>query len=286
MPEDFLNQNVIHEGPIAYIGKELEERKYSDFKKKPEEKFVGNTGWAGLTGKCWLTALAPAEQGQEGALKVRFVQAAAVNENTKDRYQVDVTGAALTAAPGETVSSMMNVFSGAKKLSALQQYETQWGVPHFDLAVDFGWFYFLTKPFFLALNFLYGLTGNFGIAIIIFTCCLRVLVFPLANTSYKSFAKMRKVSPEMYTLRHQYKDDKQKLQEELVKLYQRHNVNPMAGCLPIIECRFRFFALYKVLSNTIEMRHAVLRLDTRFVGDGRQYCSTLSALFHGHRRIS
>jgi YidC/Oxa1 family membrane protein insertase len=255
VPEDFLNQGVIHEGPIAYVGEKLEERKYADFKKKPEESFSATQGWTGLTGKYWLTAIAPAVQGTENS-KYRFINSPAINDKTKDRYQVDITGSAQKVAPGKEISSKYNVFSGAKKVSALQDYEKAWGIPHFDLAVDFGWFYFLTKPFFLAINFLYGLTGNFGIAIIIFTCFLRILVFPLANTSYKSFAKMRMVSPEMYNLRHQYKDDKQKLQEELVKLYQKHNVNPMAGCLPVIVQIPIFFALYKVLSNTIEMRHA------------------------------
>lgn len=255
LPEDFLNQGVVHEGPIAYIGDKLEERDYSAFKKKPEEVFSAAEGWAGITGKYWLTAIAPAAQGLD-MTKFRFISSPAINESTKDRYQVDLTGVAQTLAAGQEISSRVYVFSGAKKLSALQSYEKNWGIPHFDLAVDFGWFYFLTKPFFIALNFLYGLTGNFGIAIIIFTCCLRILVFPLANTSYKSFAKMRMVSPEMYNIRHQYKDDKPKLQEELVKLYQKHNVNPMAGCLPILVQIPIFFALYKVLSNTIEMRHA------------------------------
>ncbi len=257
LPEDFLNQGAVHEGPIAYVGDKLEERKYANFKKKPEENFAGNKGWAGLTGKYWLTALAPAQQdGADGSLKVRFINSPAISDKTKDRYQVDVTGGPLVAAQGKDVSSKINVFSGAKKLAALQDYQDKWGIPHFDLAVDFGWYYFLTKPFFLIINFLYHLTGNFGIAIIIFTCALRVLVFPLANTSYKSFAKMRMVSPEMYDIRHKYKEDKQKMQEELVKLYQKHNVNPMAGCLPIVVQIPIFFALYKVLSNTIEMRHA------------------------------
>lgn len=254
LPEDFLNLGVIHEGPIAYIGEKLEERKYSGFKKKPEESFTAQKGWIGLTGKYWLTAFAPAGQNED--TKFRFVMSPAINEKTKDRYQTDVIGAARSIANGESVSYKINAYSGAKKLSLLQKYQEQWGIPHFDLAVDFGWFYFLTKPFFLILNFLYHLTGNFGIAIIIFTCCLRILVFPLANTSYRSFAKLRQVSPEMYNLRHQYKDDKQKLQEELVKLYQKHNVNPAAGCVPILVQIPIFFALYKVLSNTIEMRHA------------------------------
>lgn len=254
LPEDFANTGIIHEGPIGYIGEKLHEKDYKDFKKRPEENMNGSSGWVGLTSKYWLTAIAPA--GQEAESKFRFVSSPAINEKTKDRFQADFTGAAQEVAPGAETTYAVNVFSGPKKLKLLEKYEDEWAVPHFDLAVDFGWFYFLTKPFFLALNFLYGLTGNFGIAIIIFTCVLRVFVFPLANTSYRSFAKLRQVSPEMYNLRHEYKDNKQKLQEELVKLYQKHNVNPAAGCLPILVQIPIFFALYKVLSNTIEMRHA------------------------------
>ena len=252
-PEDFYGRGVVHEGPIGYIGEDLHELSYKGFKKKPEQSFDGSTGWIGLTGKYWLTAIVP-PQGEEA--KFRFIMSPAISEKTKDRYQSDITGAGRDIAAGETVSYKINVFSGVKKLKALEAYQEKWNIPHFDLAVDFGWFYFLTKPFFLAINFLYGLTGNFGIAIILFTCCLRIFVFPLANISYRSFAKLRMVSPEMYNLRHEYKDDKQKLQEELVKLYQKHNVNPMAGCLPVIVQIPIFFALYKVLSNTIEMRHA------------------------------
>lgn len=254
LPEEFMNLGTVHEGPIAYLGEDLHEFKYKTFEKKPQETFNATTGWIGLTSKYWLTAIAPADQ--TGEKKFRFVSSQAINEQTKDRFQSDYTGAAVEVAAGATSSSTVHIFSGAKKLKLLEQYEDQWNIPHFDLAVDFGWFYFLTKPFFIALNWLYGLTGNFGIAIILFTCVLRVFVFPLANTSYKSFAKMRQVSPEMYNLRHQYKDNKQKLQEELVKLYQKHNVNPAAGCLPILVQIPIFFALYKVLSNTIEMRHA------------------------------
>ncbi len=254
LPEDFMNLGVIHEGPIGYLGESLEEFDYKDFKKKPEQNFSAANGWIGLTGKYWLTAIAPAAQGAE--TRYRFISTNPTGLKDKDRYQVDVTGPAVNVAAGAEGNYAINVYSGAKKLKLLEAYQEKWGIPHFDLAVDFGWFYFLTKPFFLAINFLYGLTGNFGIAIILFTCVLRIFVFPLANTSYKSFAKMRQVAPEMYDLRHKYKDDKQKLQQELVALYQRNNVNPAAGCLPILIQIPIFFALYKVLSNTIEMRHA------------------------------
>lgn len=254
LPEDFQNLGVIHEGPIAYIGKDLEERTYKKLAKKPDESFTAQSGWIGLTGKYWLTALAAADQTEE--TRFRFVLSPAVNKDTKDRYQSDITGPARIVDANGEGSYKVHLFAGPKKLKLLEEYQKSWGIPHFDLAVDFGWYYFLTKPFFLVLNWLYGLVGNFGIAIIIFTCCLRILIFPLANVSYRSFAKLRQVSPEMYTLRHEYKDDKAKLQQELVKLYQKHNVNPMAGCLPILVQIPIFFSLYKVLSNTIEMRHA------------------------------
>jgi YidC/Oxa1 family membrane protein insertase len=253
LPEDFQNLGVIHEGPIAYTGEKLQEETYKKLNKKKEERFEAKNGWIGLTGKYWLTALVPADQ---SGSRFRFVASPSVGPGVKDRYQVDLTGQPAEIAPGADASYKIYVFAGAKKLTLLEGYEKKWNLPHFDLAVDFGWFYFLTKPFFLIINFLFGLTGNFGIAIILFTCALRVLIFPLANTSYRSFAKLRQVSPEMYEIRHKYKDDKQKLQEELVKLYQKHNVNPMAGCLPIIVQIPIFFSLYKVLSNTIEMRHA------------------------------
>lgn len=254
IPTDLENRGVVHEGPIGYVGEKLEERSYKGLLKKPEETITANSGWIGITSKYWLTALIPGDMQTEN--RFRFVASPSISDQTKDRYQSDITGAAITVANGATATSTMHIYSGAKKLSLLSKYEKEWNIPHFDLAVDFGWFYFLTKPFLIALTFLYGLTGNFGVAIIIFTCILRVFVFPLANTSYRSFAKLRQVSPEMYTIRHQYKDDKQKLQQELVKLYQKHNVNPMAGCLPIIVQIPIFFALYKVLSNSIEMRHA------------------------------
>lgn len=254
LPEDFLNLGVIHEGPIAYVGEDLEERTYKKLEKNRNQSFTANTGWVGLTGKYWLTALASANQNE--TTRFRFILSPAVDEKTKDRYQADLTGAAREIAAGGEGTYAVHLFAGPKKLKLLETYEDQWGLPHFDLAVDFGWFYFLTKPFFLILNWLYGLVGNFGIAIIIFTCCLRLLIFPLANTSYRSFAALRKISPEMYDIRHKYKDDRAQLQQELVKLYQKNNVNPMAGCLPIIVQIPIFFSLYKVLSNTIEMRHA------------------------------
>lgn len=253
LPAEYFHRWIIHEGPIGYIGGELIEHKYDDIADKRQDAYDASTGWIGITEKYWLAALVPP---QDEAAKYRFTHTLPAVPGAKERYQVDITGAGRTVAAGETATYTTHSFIGAKKVSLLEGYEKEWDVAHFDLAVDFGLFYFLTRPFFFILNLFYGLVGNFGVAIIMFTVLLRICVFPLANTSFRSFAKMRQVSPQMYELREQYKDDKKKLQEELVKLYQREKVNPMAGCLPILVQIPIFFALFKVLSNTIEMRHA------------------------------
>ncbi len=253
LPEEYFNRWIIHEGPIGYLGEELYERKYKNLEERPREQISAEQGWIGITEKYWLTALVP---GQRETTNFRFAYTPPPTPIAKERYQTDMLGAQRVILPGEQAGATTHFFAGAKKVKLLEEYEQKWNVPHFDLAVDFGIFYFLTRPFFWCLNLFYGWVGNFGIAIIMFTVVLRIAVFPLANTSYRSFAKLRQVSPQMYELREKYKDDKAKLQQELVKLYQEEKVNPMAGCLPILVQIPIFFALFKVLSNTIEMRHA------------------------------
>ncbi len=253
IPKEFMNRFIVHEGPIAFIGDELFEETYGKMSKNPVFKKSASQGWVGLTTKDWHTALIPEQSTDK---KFRMVYTKGVVKQIKDLYQADVTGAAVVAQAGESKQSVMNVYAGAKKFDLLKKYQSQLNVPNFDLAVDFGIFFFLTKPFFYVINFFYGLVGNFGIAIILFTIVLRVCVYPLANTSFKSFANMRKIAPQMHDLREKYKDDKQQMQKELVKLYQKEKVNPMAGCLPILVQIPIFFSLFKVLSNTIEMRHA------------------------------
>ncbi|CAG0895986.1 unnamed protein product [Cyprideis torosa] len=253
IPEGFMGRYVVHEGPIGYFGDELYEETYGKMDKEPLIVKTASKGWIGLTTKNWHTALIP-EQGTEN--KFRLVYTKGASEKVKDLYQSDITGTVLTAQAGEMAEAKVNIYAGAKKLSLLNKYEKQLNVPHFDLAVDFGIFYFLTRPFFFIINFFYGYVGNFGIAIILFTIVLRICVYPLANTSFKSFANMRKIGPQMTELREKYKDDKQAMQQELVKLYQKEKVNPMAGCLPMLVQIPIFFSLFKVLSNTIEMRHA------------------------------
>lgn len=253
LPEDFEGRYIVHEGPMGYFGDEFIEKDYGKMKKEPKVEQSATGGWVALSTKNWLTALVP-DQAQQSKFRMTYTKG--ITDNIKDRYQSDVMGAAMIAPAGGMIESKINFVAGAKKLKLLEKYEKEWNIPHFDLAVDFGIFYFLTKPFFFIINFFYGFVGNFGLAIILFTVCLRICVFPLANTSFKSFAKMRQLGPQMGELKDKYADDKQKLQQELVKLYQKEKVNPMAGCLPILVQIPIFFSLFKVLSNTIEMRHA------------------------------
>jgi YidC/Oxa1 family membrane protein insertase len=173
-----------------------------------------------------------------------------------DRYQIDALGPPLTVQPGQTVEVTDRLFAGAKKVTLLDAYGERYGIPLFDRAVDFGWFYFLTKPIFQVLHFLHNLVGNYGIAILLLTLLVKALFFPLANKSYKAMSQMKKLQPEMVRLREQHGDDKAKMQQELMALYKREKVNPVSGCLPILIQIPVFFCLYKVLFVTIEMRHA------------------------------
>ncbi len=253
VPKNTEGRFILHEGPIGYIGEDLLEISYKKLKKEPLQTRQASQGWIGITDKYWLTSLIPA-QGQ--AAKYRFNYVPSKVNPKKGRYQVDFLGDAVKLAPGGRGESSSHLFAGAKKVLKLEDYEEKLGIPHFDLAVDFGMFYFMTKPFFYCLHFLGEHIGNLGIAIIILTFFLRMAVFPLTSASYRSFAKMKKVSPQITELREKHGDDKQALQQELMKMYEREGVNPMAGCFPIIIQIPIFFAFYKVLFATIEVRHA------------------------------
>lgn len=247
---------LAHEGPIGYIGDALYEIDYKELRGGEARSMQAVRGWAGLTDKYWLTALLPTPD--QGAQYRFSYDGPAKPENVREegRYQIDYTGPAAKLAPGASGENISRLYAGAKEVLVLEDYSEALGAPRLDLAVNFGWFWFLSKPFFYALHFLNEHIGNMGLAIILLTIAIRSSVFPLTNTSYKSFAKMKKVSPQIMELRKSYGEDKQKLQEELVKLYQREGVNPMAGCFPILLQIPIFFALYKVLYVTIEMRHA------------------------------
>ena len=240
---------ILHEGLIGELGGGLQEVKYSALKTDHPDEFSSTGGWMGFTDKYWLTALIPP---QSDAIKAQFRHTV---DGGVDRYQTDYLGAPVAIAPGGTGTVSTRFFGGAKEVNLLDGYADS-GIPRFDRAIDFGWFYFLTTPIFLALQFLAGVLGNFGLAILLFTFCVKLLFFPLANKSYRAMSKMKLLQPQMQKLREQYPDDKAKQQTEIMALYKRVGANPLAGCLPIVIQIPVFFSLYKVLFVTIEMRHA------------------------------
>ena len=241
---------ILHEGPIGVLGGQLEEIDYDDLQEDGAIELPSTGGWLGITDKYWLAALIP---DQDRELRATFRHHLA---DGQDRYQVDYLHPPVTVAPGETVEASERLFAGAKEVELLDRYSEAYGIPLFDRAVDFGWFYFLTKPLFHVLHFFYGLAGNYGVAILLLTLLVKLLFYPLANKSYRAMSKMKKLQPEMMRLREQFGDDKMRMNQELMALYKKEQVNPMSGCLPIIVQIPVFFALYKVLFVSIEMRHA------------------------------
>jgi YidC/Oxa1 family membrane protein insertase len=255
----------LHKGPIGVFNGTLHEMGYSDVKSgakhpKPGEAagtaFQGTNlgGWAGITGKYWLAALIPS-QGTEMIGAYRYLDGP--NDSKSGAYQVDyMTAKPVEAAPGATASTTLHVFAGAKVLHTLSAYETRYRIPLFERAIDFGWFYFLTKPIFEALDFLAGVFGNMGVAIIVFTIGIKIILFPLVAKSYRSMGKMRTIAPKVKALRDRYKDDQVQQQKETMALYKAEGVNPAAGCLPMLPQIPIFFSLYKVIFISIGMRHA------------------------------
>ena len=232
-----------HEGPISFLNGSLKEIAYKDLTDRPAGG-VDARGWLGITDKYWLTAFAPYEDIRSD---VRGMDA---------RAQVSFKQRGILIAPGETKELRTRVFVGAKVLDVLDSYEVSQKIEHFDLAVDFGWFYFLTKPTFYVISWLKEWTGGFGAAILLFTVLLKLLFFPLANRSYRSMNRMKMLAPELEKLKARYKDDSQRMSQEVMALYKREKINPISGCLPMFLQFPFFFALYKVLSISIEMRHA------------------------------
>ncbi|MEW5729526.1 MAG: membrane protein insertase YidC [Pseudomonadota bacterium] len=241
---------ILHEGPLGVLGGTLKEVDYDELAKDGviREKTTG--GWLGITDKYWLTALIPT---QKEEVTGRFVHQ---RTDTGDRYQVDFTGGPRVAEPGQSIEAGFNLFAGAKEVSLLDAYAEKYGVERFDLAIDFGWFYFLTKPFFYLLTMLNGMLGNMGLAILALTVVIKAIMFPLANKSYVAMTKMKKLQPQIQAMQQRYGDDKMRMQQEMMALYKREKVNPVSGCLPILIQIPVFFALYKVLFVAIEMRHA------------------------------
>jgi YidC/Oxa1 family membrane protein insertase len=241
---------ILHEGLLGVFNNTLEEIDYSDLVEDGPQQFESTGGWLGITDKYWLAALVP-DQAQ--TVQARFLHSA---PNGQDKYQSDYLYQTMTVPAGGELEITSRLFAGAKEAKLLDAYRDNLGIPRFDRAVDFGWFYFLTKPFFYALHYFAEVLGNFGLSILMLTVLVKLAFFPLANKSYKAMAKMRKVQPEMLELRERYGDDKQKLNQEMMALYKREGANPVSGCLPVVIQIPVFFALYKVLFVTIEMRHA------------------------------
>ncbi|MGG5810446.1 membrane protein insertase YidC [Falsiroseomonas sp. CW058] len=249
---------ILHEGFVGVLDGRLVEWTYKDAKSEAEKRrgaaFETESagGWAGFTDKYWLAALTPVDQSTRVRTAYRHV-----GDGGQDRWQVDMAApAALTVAPGGEGALATRLYAGSKEVSLLDGYSDRYGIADFDKAIDFGWFYFLTKPFFHVLHFLGTATGNFGVAILLFTLGLKILFFPLANKAYKSMARMKTMAPKMTEIRERYKDDPAKAQQEMMALYRTEKINPASGCLPILIQIPVFFALYKVLFVTIEMRHA------------------------------
>ncbi len=252
LPEEYNAR--MHEGPIGYLDGKLTEIAYKKMMKNFDRQDISaSSGWIGISEEYWFTGLIPAA-GE--TVKYSFLHMPPPTSEGRHRFQVDAVGQGRAIAPGETVTASTRVFTGAKEVKQLEAYEKSLQIPHFDLVVDFGIYYFMTKPLFGILHYFYGLVGNIGVAIIMLTVLVRTLVFPLANISYRAFAQLRKVAPQMKELREKYGNDKVQMQQELVKLYEKENVNPMAGCLPMLVQIPIFFALYKVMIITIELRHA------------------------------
>lgn len=246
---------LFHEGFIGVFGERgLKEVNYDGVSDEPNRTIshTASDAWLGMTDKYWATVLIPGPEHQEN-LTGRF---SSDISTTRTRYQADYLLPGMTLAAGMSAEATHLFFAGAKEVPVVNGYDSALNLNRFELLIDWGWLYFITKPMFQALKFFGDLTGNFGISILIVTLLIKVIFFPLSNKAYVSMSRMKKVQPEMEKLRDKHKDDKMKLQQGMMELYKREKINPLAGCLPILVQIPVFFALYKVLLVTIEMRHA------------------------------
>ena len=241
---------ILHEGPLGVFNGTLKEIDYDDLRDSRSESIETTGGWIGITDKYWLAALIP---DQTTPMRGRFRYKEGLDG---EKFQVEYRLTGKNISSGQSIEVTNHLFAGAKVVTLLDRYEERLGIQRFDLAVDFGWFYFLTKPLFYLIHYLTGYLGNIGLAILSVTVIIKLIFFPLANKSYAAMSRLKKLQPQMMKLREQYGDDKVKLNTEMMGLYKKEGANPLAGCLPIIIQIPVFFALYKVLFVTIEMRHA------------------------------
>tara|TARA_Y100000741_G_scaffold123481_1_gene92918 strand:+ start:602 stop:2281 length:1680 start_codon:yes stop_codon:yes gene_type:complete len=241
---EVTNFYILHEGLLGVFDDQLIEEDYDDIE---EKKYSVNaeTGWLGITDKYWITSLIP---DNEKKFRAEF--------DYKNKFRANfIETNATEVRANETKSSTIKIIIAAKEVSVIDGYAESLSISKYDLAIDWGWFYFIVKPLFFAIDYFFRLTGNFGIAIILITACIRLAFFPLANYSFRSMAKMKVLQPEMTRLKELHKEDKMKLQQEMMALYKKEKVNPVSGCLPILIQIPFFFAIYKMLFVTIEMRH-------------------------------
>jgi YidC/Oxa1 family membrane protein insertase len=242
---------ILHEGLIGVLGDEgLQEVSYGDLEDEHEIAQPGvDRGWLGITDKYWATALVPEKGRKFDARFSRFDQPSLF-------FQADFRGEAIPVPAGGAAETSTRLFAGAKQVAVVDGYQAALGIENFELLIDWGWFYFITKPLFLLIDWFFRVFGNFGVAILAVTVLIKLVFFPLANKSYKSMSMMKKVQPQMMEIRERYKDDRAKQQQALMELYKTEKINPVAGCWPMLIQVPVFFALYKVLFVTIEMRHA------------------------------
>ena len=251
IPDTLGKNSVVHEGGMGWLGKDRRPIKYKKWEKdgaSPTYDSVG--GWVGITDRYWMAAVIP---GQQDAIKGRY---GLNHDKGVTIYDANFVGPARAIGVGQQISSTTRVFAGAKQVPLLKSYQEKLAIPHLDEAVDWGMFWFLTRPVHGFLSYLFQHIGNFGLAILALTVVVRVIFFPIANKQYESMTKMKKVQPAMEDLKVKFKDDPQRQQTELMELYKREKVNPLAGCLPIFLQIPVFFSLFKVLQISLEMRHA------------------------------
>ena len=243
---------TVHQGFVGVLNGKLKEDKYASIKADDPLSYTTEGGWFGFGDKYWLSAFAFNPAARDIDVNVTRLDA----NNDAAAYQMHYHTEMQNLAAGTVVQNVAYFFAGPKDLDLLTSYQETLGIDRFELAIDFGWYYFLTKPFLYLLSWLYSLVGNMGVAILIFATLLRLLLLPIAGKSYESMAKMRKLQPKMQRLQEAYKNDKVRLNQEMLALYQKEKVNPASGCLPLLIQIPVFFSLYKVLSVSIEMRQA------------------------------
>jgi YidC/Oxa1 family membrane protein insertase len=256
-PSDLKNFYILHEGVVGMADGELEEIKYDKIAELPadpgeraamELTQVDENGWIGFTGHYWMSTLIP-DPGQDFTAVIKYTEA-------NDTYQTDMRLPVESVAPGATSQISTYLFAGPKEWEEIRDYQENLGIDRFVDSIDWGWFFFLTKPIFIALHYLHGWIGNMGVAIICLTLIIKALLFPLAYKSYVSMSKMKMLQPEMERIKETAGDDRMKMQQEVMALYKREKVNPAAGCLPILLQIPIFFSLYKVIFVTLELRQA------------------------------